>query len=571
MKSTLKKIWTLFSNKEKRKAILMLCLAIMMAIFEALGVLSIVPFLTVLSRQEVIQEQAFLNYFYQKLQFSSGEDFIVALGILSIAMVLASSMLKTITQHLLNRFVHMQRHSVSTRLLSKYLHQRYEFFLGRNSAELAKNVLSETDQLMFSMIQPLSQLIVQGVVVLAMSLLIVIYDPLTALAVLLTLGLLYLFIYSLVRKRLGSIGKEVVNANRERYTSCNEALSGIRDIKMTHATSAYMKRYSHASHTYARHFATSDTLSQTPLYWVEATGYTGLILITIFLLTKSNDIAQVLPALGLYGFAAYRLLPAIQIMYRGFARLRFTSAALENIQSDLILQEEQFSNSEDILIPRKEIRLENIRFSYPLEPDKAIFNNYNLTIPANTLVGIKGKSGAGKSTLMDLLLGLIHPQEGSFWIDDISINQNNIQAWQKAIGYVPQHIYLVDASVAANIAFGVPEDKIDYVAVERAAKIAQIHDFIINDLPQGYTSVIGERGIRLSGGQRQRIGIARALYKDPPVLFMDEATSALDEETKQELNEEITGLSLARTIIIIAHHEASINSCSTIISLDSKY
>lgn len=567
MKVTIKKIWSLFSAEEKRKAIFMLLLALLMAFVEALGVLSIMPFLSVLSRSELIQEQPVMQAIYTKLQFSSAKDFIVALGSASIIMVLIASAFKTITQHILNRFVHLLRHTISTRLLSRYLHQPYEFFLGRNSAELAKNVLSETDQLIFSMIQPLSQLIVQAAIVLAMSLLIVTYDPLTALIVLLVVGCLYALIYSLVRKRLGRLGKEVFEANRERYTSCNEAVSGIRDIKMTNSATAYIERYKKASRTHARHLATSDTLSQTPLYLAEATGYTGLIVIALYLLARSNDIAHVLPALGLYGFAAYRLLPAVQIMYRGAARLRFTSAALQNIHRDLILPEPTTTATQNILVPHKEIRLEKIHFAYPLEPERAIFNNYNLSIPANSIVGISGKSGAGKSTLMDILLGLIQPQQGSLWVDGTRIEASNIQAWQQAIGYVPQHIYLADASITANIAFGVPESKVDKLAVERAAKAAQIHDFITTGLPNGYTTIVGDRGIRLSGGQRQRIGIARALYRDPPVLFMDEATSALDDETEEAFNCALNNVSTGKTIILIAHRQTTLKQCDYCINL----
>jgi ABC-type multidrug transport system fused ATPase/permease subunit len=313
--------------------------------------------------------------------------------------------------------------------------------------------------------------------------------------------------------------------------------------------------------------ATNDTLSQSPLYLVEAIGYSMLIVIALALLLRSNDVAHVLPALGLYGFAAYRMLPAAQIMYRGFAKLKVSSAALQSIHHDLTLPIEQEVTGTSVLAPQKEIRLQGIRYTYPSAPEKPVFDGFDLLIPANTTIGIVGKSGAGKSTLMDLLLGLLQPESGTLSVDGTEITINNIAAWQRAIGYVPQHIFLADASVTENIAFGVPHNVIDMQAVECAARVAQIHDFVTHEMPKGYETKIGDRGIRLSGGQRQRIGIARALYRDPPVLLMDEATSALDSQTEMALNEAVLNLSGRKTIIIIAHKESSLKFCQKIISI----
>ena len=486
-------------------------------------------------------------------------------------LVLASSAFKTVTQHLLNRFVHLLRHSISSRLMARYLAQPYEFFIHRNTAELSKTILAEVDMVMGNLIQPMSQVIVQGIMVLAMLGLVFAYNPLTALAIVAVVGSLYGLIYLLVRRRLKRIGSEMVEANRQRYQTCNEALQGIRDIKITHAEAAYQQRYQHASRTQARHMATNETLSQTPLYLVEATGYTGLILIALALLLKSGDVAHVLPALGLYGFAAYRMLPAAQIMYRGFARLKFASATLDSLHRDMSLPLPAAAPAnQPPIVPRQEIRLSGIRYAYPSTPGKPVLDGFDLIIPVNTSVGIQGPSGAGKSTVMDILLGLLTPQAGPLSVDGQPITAQNLPAWQAAIGYVPQHIYIADTSVAANIAFGIPPDQIDMQAVQRAARAAQIHDFVINELPQGYDTPVGDRGIRLSGGQRQRIGVARALYRDPPVLFMDEATSALDGATEAAINEAIRALSGSKTIVVIAHREASLRACEQVFLISSQ-
>lgn len=568
MLQTLKKTWQLFLPSEQRRAVVMLLLALLMALAEMLGVISIMPFLSVLARPGVVHENPWLESAYNAFGFTDTASFIIALGTASIAIVITSSVFKTITQHLLNRFVHLLRHSISSRLLARYLAQPYEFFIQRNTAELSKTILAEVDMVMVNLIQPFSLVIVQGIIVLAMLVLVFAYNPLTALAIVTVVGCLYGLIYLLVRSRLKRIGSEMVEATEQRYQTCNEALQGIRDIKTTHAEWAYQQRYDHASRTQARHQAASETLSQTPLYLVEATGYTGLILIALALLLKSGDVAQVLPGLGLYGFAAYRMLPAVQIMYRGFARLQFASATLDNLHQDLTLPlPPTAASGQPPIVPRQEIRLSSIRYAYPSAPDKPVLDGFDLVIPVNTSVGIQGPSGAGKSTVMDILLGLLEPQAGTLSVDGQPITAQNLPAWQAAIGYVPQQIYIADTSVAANIAFGIPPEQIDMQAVQRAAKAAQIHDFVANDLPQGYDTPLGDRGIRLSGGQRQRIGIARALYRDPPVLLMDEATSALDGATEAAVNEAIRTLSGSKTIVVIAHREASLNACAQVITL----
>jgi ABC-type multidrug transport system fused ATPase/permease subunit len=523
-----------------------------------------------LGRPAIIQETAPLLWLYQTVGASDERQFIFLLGLTSITLVIGSSLFKAVTLHVLNRFVHLERHSISARLLSRYLQQPYEYFLIHNPSILAKNVLSEVDQLVFDLIQPLSQLIAQGALVVAMATLIFCYDAKTAICIVLTLAILYGAIYSLVRKRLHRIGRERQIADGERYQACGEALGGIKDVKVTHSAGAYLGKFERASRLFSRHLATNETLNQSPLYLVEATGYSGLIIIALVLLQRTNDVAHVLPALGLYGFAAYRMLPAAQVMYRGFAKLRFSSAALDAMTDDLSLPlEAPPSPAGDLLVPTREIQLKGVQYAYPTAPEAAVFRKFDLTLSANTSIGIVGKSGAGKSTLMDILLGLLWPQEGALLVDGRVVTSSNVSAWQRSIGYVPQHIYLADASVADNIAFGIARSDIDMQSVERAARAAQIHDFITNDLPQGYNTPVGDRGIRLSGGQRQRLGIARALYRDPPVLLMDEATSALDSQTEEALNEAIRNLSGSKTIVVIAHKESSLRYCQRIVSLST--
>lgn len=568
MSSNFEKTWAILSPHERRKSIVMLVLVILMALAETAGVVSIMPFLSVLARPDIIHEQPVFQWLYQQFYFTSSGSFITVLGVASIVLVVGSSAFKTITLHLVNRFTFLLRHSISSRLLSSYLHQPYEFFLKYNSNELSSNVLSEVDQLQNGLIKPLSQLVAQGAVVLAMLVLLLVYNPWIAISAALVVGLLYSLVFTLVRKRLGNTGKARQAANNDRFKACNEALGGIKDVKISHSANVYQQAFEQPSHDYSRHQANAETLSQSPLYMVEAVGYTGLILLALILMKQTGDIGQVLPTLGLYGFAAYRLLPSVQIMYRGFAQLKFTSAALDAIHQHLTSPKIQQKSASTRLVPNKEIRLQGVTFAYPAAPDKNVLEDFELVIPANTSVGIAGKSGSGKSTVMDILLGLLQSQKGTLSVDGIEISATNLSDWQAAIGYVPQHIFLADTSIAENIAFGVPVDEIDMQAIKRAAKAAQIHEFIENELSDGYDTKVGDRGIRLSGGQRQRIGIARALYRDPPVLFFDEATSALDSNTESEINKTIYSFLERKTVVIIAHREASMNVCHKVVGLD---
>ncbi len=545
----------------------MLVLVVLMAGVETLGVISITPFLSVLGRPDIIQENPVLYSVYQYFDFVNNREFIIALGLASIVLVVFSSVFKIITQHVINRFVHLQRHALSSRLLSRYLAQPYEYFIEHNSAVLSKNVLAEVDQLMFDLVQPLSQLIAQGAIVFSMALLVLLYDPFMAVCIVGVLGCLYGFIYWVVRKRLGIIGKERREANGERYKVCNEVLEGIKDVKVTGSAQAYKKDFDQASRLFSRHWASSETMTQAPLNIVESIGYSGLIVIALVLLLRSQDVAFVLPALGLYAFAAYRMLPAAQVMYRGFARLKSSRAALNAICIDFNLPNTHIEASTQRLKCADCIVVENVRYSYRSAPSKRVLDNFDLVIPVNTSVGIVGRSGSGKSTLMDIMLGLLLPQKGRVLVDGVEVDHTNLAAWQRSIGYVPQRIFLSDASILENIAFGVPAEMIDMNAVERAAKSAQIHEFIVSELPDAYKTRVGDRGIRLSGGQAQRIGIARALYRDPQVVFFDEATSALDAETECAVNEAIEKLLGCKTVVVVSHRLSSLEKLDSLIDI----
>lgn len=569
MLSSLKQLWQILTPLDKHKLLWVLVLVMIMALIEAAGVVSIMPFLAVLSNPGIVESNSLLHHLYDLFASQNPQQFIMYLGFVSLFVVVFSACFKIITRYALNRFSSLQRHYFSTRLLKIYLQQNYEFFIQRNSSTLIKNILSEVDQLIWAMIMPALTLMSYGVVLIAMIGILLIYDPLMAISTALVLCSFYGLIYWLVRKKLDQIGSSFTEANAERYQSCQEALGGIKDVIINDATQGYIDNFEHYSRIFARHIATRDTLGQIPLYIIETVGYSCLIILAIILVMSGKDVSHILPVLGLYGFAAYRMLPAAQNMYRAITQIKFAKRVLDFIKPEFELEQTKKipDTSLQTIKFEHEIRLEQITFAYPNRTDHPVLQDFNLSIAKNSCIGIVGKSGSGKSTLMDIMLGLLQPQHGKILVDDIEITKHHLSGWQKLIGYVPQSIYLADKSITENIAFGIAKGKIDFKQVEYVAKQAQIHDFVTQQLPQGYDTIVGERGVMLSGGQRQRIGIARALYKNPQVLFMDEATSALDVETEQAVNGAIQKLSGQKTMVIIAHRESAVAKCDRILKL----
>lgn len=565
MLESLKQLWKILTPLDKRKVIYVLILVMGMAFIESAGVISIMPFLAVLSNPSVIETNSVINKFYVFSNANSSEQLIVYLGIISFIIVVFSTVFKIITQYAVNRFSNLQRHYFSARLLKIYLNQKYEFYIQRNSSVLIKNVLSEVDQLIGTMILPTLTMMSYGVVLLAMTGILLMYDPVMAIGTASILAFFYISIYMFVKNKLSRIGAEFTQANKERYQSCQEALAGIKDVIINNAKDGYIEQFEKSSRVFARHIATRETLGQVPLNIIETIGYGSLIGVAVLLVVSGKDVSHVLPVLGLYGFAAYRMLPAAQNIYRAISQLKFSEQVLKVLIPEFELEklnsETQSSTHVTSLIFEKSIRLENISFAYPNRLDKQILKDFSLEVKKNESLGIMGKSGSGKSTLMDLMLGLLNPQSGKIYVDDTELNDTNVDEWRNLVGYVPQFIYLADKSVAENIAFGTPKDRIDLEQVKKVAQLAQIDEFVMQNLKNGYEELIGERGVMLSGGQRQRIGIARALYKNPQVLFMDEATSALDIDTEKAVNEAIHGLNGKVTMVIIAHRESAIQHC----------
>ncbi|MBK1674841.1 ABC transporter ATP-binding protein [Ectothiorhodospira shaposhnikovii] len=568
MLETLRKTGRLIDRRDRSKVIILAILMIITAFMQTGAVASVMPFLAVLSDPEIVQSNSTFNAVFERLGFESTNSFLYFLGIAAFVVFLIGTALQALTHWAITRFTHLQQYELSRRLMGDYLRRPYTFFLGRNSGDLAKTILEETNHATNGAIMPLLRLVSQVLLAIFIIALLIAVDPLLSVTVALLLGSIYGGIYLIARTWLGRIGKDRVEANRLRFTAAAEAFAGAKEIRLLGRERDYLERYRQPSKRYALHQANAILLQSMPQYAIEAIAFGGVLLLVLFLMAGDGGLAQALPLIGLYALAGRQLIPAFQKIFATITTLRFSAATVDNILRDLDHQTDTNSPNERSqtvapLVPHAVIRMNEVTYRYPSH-EKIAINGISLEIGANTTVGFIGSSGAGKSTIVDLLLGLLTPESGEIFIDDTRLNVSNLRNWQAAIGYVPQHIFLADQSVAANIALGVPEDQIDQAAVEKAARLANLHHFVIEDLPDGYSTIIGERGTRLSGGQRQRIGIARALYRDPGVLFFDEATSALDNATEHAVMEAIHNLAGKKTIVLVAHRLSTVKPCDQI-------
>ena len=564
----------LLSRRERAQLALLFVAVLVMAFLEVVSVASVLPFLSVAADPGRIQSNEWLRWAFEGLGFTSPNGFLLALaGAALLALVLSNAWMAA-THWAQLRFARGRSHGLSTRLLRHYLAQAYVFFLRRNSADLGKNILAEVDQVTSGVLLPALRFAAKAVVALAIVVLLVAFDPLLALLVTGVLGGAYAALYLYVRYRLARLGKERLAANTARYKAVSEAFGAIKDIKLLGREAALLARFTGPSKRYNACQATAAILGEMPRYLLEVLAFGGVLVIAIYLIMRGEGLQQTIPVLGLYAFAGYRLMPSLQQVFHSYTRLRFAAPALDHLHRELaqisavpsakLPSIHHFNGNHTAELPLSErLELEGITFTYPGAP-KAALRDVTLAIEANSTVGIVGPTGSGKTTLVDIILGLLRPQAGEMRVDGVPLADANLRAWQNGLGYVPQHIYLTDDTIASNIAFGIPNAQIDREAVERAARIAKIHDFISQELPEGYGTVVGERGIRLSGGQRQRIGIARALYHDPAVLVFDEATSALDTDTEAAVMEAIQHLAGTKTILIIAHRMTTLRNCDVL-------
>ncbi len=539
------------------------------AIIDVLGVASILPFMALASKPEIIQTNELMRQIYAFGGFASPNRFLMFVGVIFFLLLVASNVMSALTAWMMHRFAFSLEHRFAERMLKSYLSRPYEFFLAGNTSIMARNVLTECAAAVGGVVIPGLQLLARSAVVVFVLILLMVVDPVLALVVALVLGGAYAGAYLFIRRKLLTNGRKSNEASAKTHKTATEALHGIKEIRLAGMGKAFLSRFSAVSLDNSLYKVRGFTLSLLPRYVIETIAFGGMLLILLYLIGVKRDVTNALPLIALYALAGYRLLPALQQIFHSLSQIRYSYPSMEVLNRELSCEFDQPDPPEirNRLEVTHQIELVGISYNYP-ETAAPVLNDISLTIAAKTSVALVGSTGSGKTTLLDIISGILAPGRGEIRIDGRSLDSNCLRQWQSSIGYVPQSIYLTDDTIACNIAFGFAADKIRMDDVLEAAKAAKLHDFITGELPDGYSTIVGERGVRLSGGQRQRIGIARALYRKPGMLIMDEATSALDGITERAVIDAIQELSHKLTIITVAHRLTTVRDCDVIYLLD---
>ena len=561
---------------------------------EAFGIGIVGPFIYYATNPNEIITGTFSGWFYRYLNFSSSNNFVAALGVLIIIFYLIKSGANWKIQALIFRFSYEQESKLLKKLLHSYFSAPYTYHLSRDSAEIVHTVTGDVKKLSMGVLIPLLTIVANISVITLLSVLLFVSNPSITLIALLSLLPIFL-ILNFYKDKVRHWGREVSRANESTSRLIYQALGGIKEVKIIGCNDYFEQQVSLNSDRYVKASSENFAFTIAPRMIMEAFFISLIVGFASFILYFQGSAETMISTLGIFALASIRLIPASSNLANSLAVLRGSSYVIDKLNLNLkelySLTESNKSNKQiasktnyksrlnglpnsltkdNSKVNKKQsfnqsLIIENVSYKYPAAVDRALCE-INLEIIKGESIAFIGKSGAGKSTLMDILLGLLTPQDGDIKLDGVSIYEN-LRAWQSLIGYIPQSIHLIDASVAENIAFGVPEKDIDYEKVSQCICTAQLES-VISALSEGIKTKVGERGVRLSGGQRQRIGIARALYHGSEILIMDEATSALDNETEGLVTEAIKTLSGEKTIFVVAHRLSTIKDCDRVYQLD---
>jgi ABC-type multidrug transport system fused ATPase/permease subunit len=564
----LKRLWNHFNSRRKGQFGLLLGLMVLASLAEILSIGSVLPFLAVLTDPQRIFDFPLTQPLIKSLGINTASQLLLPLtATFCITAVLAAAIRLLLLRSSL--FLAAATGSdIGYDMYRRTLFQPYLVHVSRNTSEIIDGISIKSTAIANGVVMPLLYILSSAIMTGLIVCILLAVAPETTLIAFGIFGLIYLVVIKLTRKQLLVNSKNISHESTQVIKSLQEGLGGIRDVLIDGTQNTFCRIYQKSDFVLRKSYASSSFISVSPRFAVEALGMLMIAMLAYLLAKQPNGVANAVPILGALALTAQRLLPLMQQAYSSWSNLRQNQYSLKDTLEflDQPLPNELKSTSEPIDFV-KEITLDDISFSYPADT-KPILQHFSITIPKRSRIGFIGETGSGKSTLLDIIMGLLQPTSGTLKIDGRKIDSSNLRAWQKHVAHVPQNIFLADGTIAENIAFGLPLDQIDEVRVCQAAEQAKIND-IIEKLPDGYQTLVGERGVRLSGGQRQRLGIARAIYKQADVIIFDEATSALDSDTENAVMEAIDKLSNELTILIIAHRLSTLKNCTQIIKLPS--
>ena len=549
---------------------LVVAVSVIAAFFETASVASILPFMAVVMDPTSTTRFPWLVDALRVLGVESTTGSVVAVGGLTVLALAMGNAVSAANLWVQTRFVSATRCELAYELFSGYMHQPYSFHVERDAASLTKVIGADVESALSGFLGSLLGVVSRGLTGVVLLGLIVLFDPAVALGSVVVLGGGYLLVYRAIRSRQNRLGVAMSEANVNLNRASIEGLGGVKELRVLGREDEPLQRFKSAVEALTRTQTSSTLTASLPRYIIEVFGFGGIVAVTLAFVIHGTAMDAV-PSLALYALAAHRLVPTFQQFFAAAVTIKYHSPAVESLELDLARIRDSTSYEErEQGLPMafdKEIRLNDLVFEYP-GSNRAALDHIDLTISQNQSIGLVGRTGSGKTTLADVILGLYAPDIGEIYVDGLALTRHNVRSWRKRVGYVPQHVFLSNATIAQNIALGVSEQEIDLILVQRAAEMAQADEFI-QQLPNTYQSRVGERGVRLSGGQRQRLGIARALYHDPDVLVFDEATSALDGMTEDAVMQAVGTLSKGRTMILIAHRLRTVQACDRIVMLDA--
>lgn len=569
MFTQLKELYSLLTEEQRKKLLRLQGLVVLMAFAELGSVLSIGPFMALVGDMSQLQGDGMVGDLYRVSGLEDRRAFLFWTGIGVLVALTIAALISMFTIWRLSMYGARVGAELSSRLYSHYMHQPWLFHASGSSSQLTNQIAQECGRITNGIINPFMQMNARIVMAALMAVAIFIFNPAVAITGLVIFAVAYMAMYRIVRQRLIRNGGTISTSNRMRFKMMGEGFGGIKDALLLGRQEVFTDRFQQASFRLANAQGKNKVMSQIPRFVMELVAFGSVIFLILYLLAAHDgNLGTILPLLSVYALAGFKLLPAFQQIYSSISGIRGNLTAFEGLREDLrasataSIQLTPSENSGEHLTPRESIELKNVQFTYPGKAEPAL-RDLTMTIGVNQVIGLVGASGSGKSTAIDILLGLIQPENGQLLIDGKSITKQQLRAWQNSLGFVPQSIFLADSSIRENIAFGLPPELVDEEKVQRAATMAHL-DEILAEMPEGLNTRVGERGVQLSGGQRQRIGIARALYHDADVLILDEATSALDGITEKLIMDAIHDFSGKKTIIMIAHRLATVKKCDSI-------
>lgn len=564
--STARKIWGLLTSAERRGAVVLLGLMFIGMMLETLGVGLVIPMIALLTQSDFAHNYPALQPALQALGNPSQQTLVIGGMLVLVGVYLIKALFLALLAWWQTRFALGAQAQLSQRLFTVYLRQPYTFHLQRNSAQLIRNVINEVSEFTFGGILSGMTLLTESLVLLGLCSLSLFVEPLGALIVVSVLGTAAWGFHRLTRGHIVRWSEARQHHEGLRIQHLQQGLGSAKDVKLLGRETEFLEQYRMHNVQSARVGQLQSTLQQLPRLWLELLAVSGLAILVISILAQDRAPEAVLPTLGLFVAAAFRLLPSVNRVLGALQSLRYSLPVIDILHTELKLATPEVVDTHGpVTLFRATLELRHVTYTYPGSA-QPVLRDISLAIRHGESIGFVGASGAGKSTLVDILLGLLTPDTGEVRVDGKDI-QENLRNWQDQIGYVPQSIFLTDDTLRRNVAFGLSNGQIDDAAVQRAIQAAQLEKFVAS-LPDGLETIVGERGVRLSGGQRQRIGIARALYHDPGVLVLDEATSALDTATERGVMQAVTALQGSKTILIVAHRPSTVEHCDRLYRLE---